>query len=151
MELTGAEEPSVSRTRLWCGCSRAGEAPKNPLLNPSLLRLSPGCASLRALRSKVWSAYSRMWSLSIVQSSLCQDLVEVCIIFQKFKSLTKLELCLIVHCSSYTIKTTGMVGSIPSRTFLLAARDPGIIGRWHKGQYSLYLVNHSSRQCEWKA
>ena len=142
---------SLGRTRLWRGCSRVGEASRNPVLKPSPLRLSPGCASLRTLQSKVWSACSRMWSLSIVQSSLCRDLVEVCIIFRKFKSLTKLELSLIVHRSSYTIKTTGMVGSIPSRTFLLAARDPGIIGRWHKGQYSLYLVNHSSRQCEWKA
>jgi len=93
IKKAGTGETFLSRTRLWRGCSRVGEATRNPLLNPSLLRLSPGCASLRALRSKVWSACSRMWSLSKAQSSLCQDLVVMCIIFRRFESLTKLELC----------------------------------------------------------
>lgn len=48
-----------------------------------------------------------------------------------------------------TIKITGS-GSGLSRAFLRALL-PGIIGRWHNGQYSLYRVNHSSRQWEWKA
>jgi hypothetical protein len=46
---------------------------------------------------------------------------------------------------------TGTVGSDLSRARFLDALDPGIIGRWHSGQYSLYLVNHSSKQREWKA
>jgi hypothetical protein len=52
---------------------------------------------------------------------------------------------------SYTMNITGTVGSGLSRTRFLDALEPGIIGRWHSGQYSLYRVNHSSKQREWKA
>ena len=52
---------------------------------------------------------------------------------------------------SHTMRMTGTVRFDLSRARFLDALDPGIIGRWHRGQYSLYLVNHSSKQREWKA
>jgi hypothetical protein len=53
--------------------------------------------------------------------------------------------------ASHTMNITGTVGAGLSRARFLEALEPGIIGRWHSGQYSLYLVNHSSKHREWKA
>jgi hypothetical protein len=43
------------------------------------------------------------------------------------------------------------IGSGLSIIFFLPARLPGMIVRWHRGQYSLNRENHSSKQCAWKA
>lgn len=54
------------------------------------------------------------------------------------------------HDALYTTSMTGIVDS--TRSCVLASlRGPGMMAPWHSGQYSLYLVNHSSRQRVWKA